>query len=233
MDHLKAFENNGGQFLVSSDQFHSKLRSIKAFVFDWDGVFTDGSKDHELQSSFNEADSMGTNLLRFCFFLKHGNIPFTSIISGENNKAAFTFVNRECFHGNYFKVSNKIDAADHLCKANNISINEIAFVFDDVLDLSIAQKCGLRIFIPRKANPLFNEYVIKNKLADYITASESGQYAVREACELLMGAYGLYDEVIKQRTQFSDKYTQYLALRKATAPKHFTSTEGKISETKI
>ena len=196
MDFLKAFENNGAKLLLSPTGFNIKLQSIKAFVFDWDGVFTDGSKDFELQSRFNEADSMGTNLLRFCFFLKHDKLPITAIISGENNKAAFTFVNRECFHANYFKVSNKIEAANHLCKTFNISLDQIAYVFDDVLDLSIAQCCGLRIFIPRKGNPLFNEYVIKNKLADYITASESGHYAVRETCEFLIGTYKLYDEVI-------------------------------------
>ena len=232
MDFLKTFENNGAKLLMTPNEFHSKLQSIKAFVFDWDGVFTDGGKDYELQSTFNEVDSMGTNLLRFCFFLKHGQIPFTSIISGETNKSAITFVNRECFHAHYFKVSNKTEAANHLCKTYNISIGEIAFVFDDVLDLSIAQNCGLRIFIPRTANPLFNAYVIKNKLADYITASESGQYAVREACELLMGTYGLFDEAIKQRVQFSDKYNEYLKLRRATSTKHFTSLEGIITEAK-
>jgi 3-deoxy-D-manno-octulosonate 8-phosphate phosphatase (KDO 8-P phosphatase) len=232
MDFLKAFEKNGARLLIPENSFHLKLQSVKAFVFDWDGVFTDGGKDHELQSTFNEADSMGTNLLRFCFFIKHGQIPITSIISGENNKTAFTFVNRECFHGNYFKVSNKIDAANHLSKTFNLSVDQIAFVFDDVLDLSIAQSCGLRIFIPRKANPLFNEYVIKNKLADYVTASESGHFAVRESCEFLMGAYGLYDEVVKQRSAFSDKYNEYLQLRKATVPKHFTSSDGSIIEAK-
>ncbi len=232
MDFLKAFENNGAKLLVTSHDFNSKLQSIKVFVFDWDGVFTDGSKDFEMQSRFNEVDSMGTNLLRFCFFLRFNQIPVTAIISGENNRAAFTFVNRECFHANYFKVANKIEAANHLCKTFNISLNEIAYVFDDVLDLSIAQSCGLRIFIPRKGNPLFNEYVIKNKLADYITASESGDYAVRETCELLMGTYKLYDEVIKQRTNYSEKYDQYIQLRRATAVRHFTSVEGIICESK-
>lgn len=230
MSNLKVFENNGGMFLVSESLFTSKLNSIKAFIFDWDGVFTNGEKDHDLQSRFNEIDSMGTNMLRFSFFLKHKQLPVTAVISGENNKAAFTFTTRECFNANYFKVANKTHATKHLCETFGVLPNEIAYVFDDVLDLSIAKECGLRIFIQRKANPLFNEYVVKNKLADYITYSESGNFPVRESCELLMGAYNLFDEAITQRINYSENYAHYIELRRSTKVKHHTITEGKITE---
>lgn len=233
MSNLRGFENNGGKFLISGSLFTSKLNSIKAFIFDWDGVFTNGEKDHDLQSRFSEVDSMGTNMLRFGFFLKHKQLPVTAIISGENNKAAFTFTTRECFNANYFKVANKTDATKHLCETFGVLPNEIAYVFDDVLDLSVAKACGLRIFIRRKANPLFNEYVIKNKLADYITYSESGNYAVRESCELLLGAYNLFDEAITQRINYSENYARYIELRRATKVKHHTITEGKITEVSI
>ncbi|HWY12916.1 MAG TPA: phosphatase [Bacteroidia bacterium] len=228
MSNLKAFENNGGRFLVSESLLTSKLNHIKAFVFDWDGVFTNGEKDHELQSRFNEVDSMGTNMLRFSFFLEHKELPVTAIISGENNKTAFTFATRECFNANYFKIANKTDATKHLCETYGIVPNEIAYVFDDVLDLSIAKECGLRIFISRKSNPLFNEYVVKNKLADYITYSESGNFAVRESCELLMGVYNLHDEAITQRVNYSENYAGYIELRRAVKTKYHTIAEGKI-----
>jgi 3-deoxy-D-manno-octulosonate 8-phosphate phosphatase (KDO 8-P phosphatase) len=230
---LKLFENNGGRFFVEEDAFINKIQVLKAFVFDWDGVFTDGGKDFEMQSRFNEADSMGCNLLRFSYFLKHGKLPATSIISGENNKSAFAFVNRESFHSTYFKIPDKILAADHFCKTHDLSYHEMAYVFDDVLDLSIAKKCGLRIFIPRKANPLLIDFVIKNELADYMTASSSGNCAVREACELIMGTYNLYDTAVRQRIEFSDRYKDYLALRKAVAPEFFTLTNGAITPCKI
>ncbi len=233
MSNLKVFENNGGKFLISESLLVSKLSRIKAFVFDWDGVFTNGEKDDQLQSRFNEVDSMGTNLLRFSFFLKHNQLPITAIISGENNKAAFTFTSRECFNANYFKVANKTDATKHLCETFGILANEIAYVFDDVLDLSVAKECGLRIFIPRKANPLFNDYVIKNKLADYITAAESGNFAVRESSEVLMSCFNLYDEAITQRVNYSDEYSNYITQRRAIKTKYFTISEGRITEVQI
>lgn len=233
MSHLtQIFTEIGGELIFPEATLIEKIKHIKAFVFDWDGVFTDGSKDHLLQSHFNEADSMGTNLLRFSYYLNHKDIPVTAIISGEKNSAAFTFVDRERFHASYSKFSNKLDAAKHLCETHNIKMDQIAYVFDDVLDLSLAEQCGLRVFIPRKANPLFNEYVIKHLLADYVTACTSGEAAVREACELMMGLNGNFDAVISERTKFSKSYQSYLELRRATSPVYYTSQDGAVIEVK-
>jgi 3-deoxy-D-manno-octulosonate 8-phosphate phosphatase (KDO 8-P phosphatase) len=233
MSHLtQLFTEIGGQFITPEAELIEKLKQVKAFVFDWDGVFTNGSKDHLLQSHFNEVDSMGVNLLRFSHYLNHKAIPTTAIISGEKNSAAFTFVDRERFHASYCKFANKTDAAKHLCETHSLKPNQICYMFDDVLDLSLAEVCGLRIFIPRKANPLFNEYVIKNGLTDYVTGASSGALPVREACELLMGLNGNFNEVITERKNFSEIYSSYLALRKATTPVYYTNDNGTMVEVK-
>lgn len=220
----------GGQFLCDEQAFLQKLAGIKAFVFDWDGVFTDAGKDQDMQSRFNEVDSMGTNMLRFSHYLRHGQLPITAIISGENNTAAFRFVDRERFHASYCKVANKTDAAAHLCQAYGLQLKEIAFMFDDVLDVSLAGVCGLRICVPRKNNPLFNNYIIRNSLADYITSAPSGQYVVREACELMMGGYGNFDDTITQRSQFSQNYGAYLELRRNISPQYYMWNKGTIEQ---
>lgn len=225
--------NSNIKFICSKEEIVSKLNSVKAFVFDWDGVFTSGEKDFELQSRFNEIDSMGTNLLRYAYYLKHHHLPLAAIISGENNKAAFTFTNRECFHSSYFKIANKIDAAKHFCLTHNCELKQIAFVFDDVLDLSIAKHCGLRVFISRKSAPYFSDYVLKNNLADIVVDGEATDNPVRLICETLIHTYGLFDEVITQRVEFSESYKNYLSFRKSVSPVYFTAIEGKISETKI
>jgi 3-deoxy-D-manno-octulosonate 8-phosphate phosphatase (KDO 8-P phosphatase) len=233
MSALKVFENNGGKFLVSEASFISKLNSVKAFVFDWDGVFTDGEKDHESNSRFSEVDSMGCNLLRFSYFLKNKEVPLSGMISGENNRTSFMFSAREGFHSNYFKVAKKAEAIQHFCEQHRVLPEEVAYVFDDVLDLSIAKQCGLRIYIPRKANPMLNDYVIRNGLADYMTFSGSGCNPVREACELIITAYGLFNEVIDHRIQYSEHYAAYIAQRRETRTKYFTVSEGKIGETTV
>lgn len=233
MSHLtQLFTEIGGQFITPEADLIEKLKQVKAFVFDWDGVFTNANKDHLMQSKFSEADSMGVNLLRFSYYLNHKAIPVTTIISGEKNNTAFTFVDRECLHASYSKFTNKLDATKHLCKTYNLQPNEICFVFDDVLDLSLAEVCGVRIFVSRNANPLLNEYVIKHYLADYVTGASSGESAVREACELLIGLNGNYNDVVTERKNFSEAYSSYLALRKATIPVYYTNDNGTVVEVK-
>lgn len=234
MSHLsQLFTEIGGQFITPEAELIEKLKHVKAFVFDWDGVFTDANKDHLSQSRFSEADSMGVNLLRFSYYLNQKMVPTTAIISGEKNATAFAFVNRESLHASYSKFMNKLDASKHLCKTYNIQPTEICFVFDDVLDLSLAEICGVRIFVQRNANPLLNEYVIKHYLADYVTGASSGASAVREACELLIGLNGNYSEVVTDRKNFSENYSKYLALRKAVTPVYYASQEGEVVEVKI
>ena len=100
--------------------------------------------------------------------------------------------------------------------------HEVAYVFDDVLDLSIGSVCGVRILVGRSGSPLFTDHRIKGGLVDYITGAKGGDYAVREACELLIGLYGNYDEVISNRTHYAEHYRNYLSQRRAVATQFYT-----------
>ncbi len=42
----------------------------------------------------------------------------------------------------------------HLCEQHKISPADVLFVFDDVLDFSVAKLAGVRFMIGRPANPL-------------------------------------------------------------------------------
>lgn len=227
-DIVEKFTGLGGTFVTSPDAFQKKLGGIKAFVYDWDGVFNNGQKTLGSGSPFSEVDSMGTNLLRFAYFLKTGKLPLSAVISGEKNDSAFSFSERECFHYSFFKTPNKIEALDFICKKQNLQASEIAYMFDDVLDLSIAKVCGLRILVRHRSNVLFEEYCRKNALADYMTASDGSHYAVREACELLMGVYGNFEETLAKRIEFSDQYTQYLQLRRSVKTEMYSVKDGTI-----
>lgn len=227
------YENLGGEFLVPLYKISEKLQSVKAFVFDWDGVFNDGVKQANGSSSFNEIDSMGTNLLRFAYYLRNKQAPVSAIISGEKNETAFFFSRREHFHGSYYKVADKRIALKHLCDEHGLKPGEICYFFDDVLDLPVAAATGLRICIPRRATPLFTQYIKQHHLADYLTGSPSGQYAVREACEMLMAANGVYDQVISLRTNFDDIYKQYIAARNDITTHFYTLSNGQIGQSDL
>lgn len=227
------FKEAGGEFVTPFHSFQEKLNGIKAFIFDWDGVFNDGYKDHQASSNFSEVDAMGTNLMRFSRWLDKHSMPFTAIMSGERNHLSFQFTAREHFHQTYFKVVNKSFAFEHFLTMYDIKATEVAFVFDDVLDLSIASVAGLRLMINRSANPLFKKYVVEKKLADYVTGAHSGNFAVREICELIMGTTGNFNEVVENRFQFSDQYKKYLEERQLIETGYFTWKDNLIQATSI
>lgn len=218
-----------GKFTESELQVAERLKNAKAFIFDWDGVFNNGFKQGQIGSGFSEVDSMGTNLLRFSHYLKSQQLPLTAIISGEKNESAQFFANREHFDFAFYKIAHKIDALNYICKEKNIEPNEVVYFFDDVLDLSIAKVCGLRILIGKSATTLFTNYCIKNQLVDYITANDGSNCGIRESCEMLMSLVGNFDEVLITRTEMGDTYKKYLELRNNCNTQIFTKDkEGKI-----
>lgn len=222
-----------GSFISSILEIRKRLSTIKAFVFDWDGVFNNGEKDAAGSSPFNEIDAMGTNMLRFNYYLTHQKNPITAIITGEQNTAAFTLAKRECFHKVYFKIKHKVQAMEHLCKTYQIQPQEVCFVFDDVLDFSAASVCGLRMMIQRNANPLLIEFAIEKGLVDYCTYNNGSTHAIREIAELLPAIAGNYEATIANRMQFSSTYVDYLAKRNAEKPSFYTINQSQIIEQEI
>lgn len=222
-----------GQFVASPEELKLKLSKIKAFVFDWDGVFNNGQKNENATSFFSEVDAMGTNLLRFNYFQRLHKIPYTAIISGENNSAAYTLAKREHFQAIYYGIKYKALALQHLCMTHHIKPEEVAFVFDDVLDLSMAAKCGLRIMVQRACNPLLVDFAVENNMVDYITAGDGQSHAVREAAELLMGLSDIYKFTIRARLDYTEEYIAYLQNRNQATTVCYTAQAADIVEKQL
>jgi 3-deoxy-D-manno-octulosonate 8-phosphate phosphatase (KDO 8-P phosphatase) len=209
------FVKLGGTFLTPAKQIRSSLTFTKAYVFDWDGVFNDGRKTGETDSTFSEIDSMGINLLRFDYWLRNKRFPHIFVITGMNNKTAAGFAKREHFDGIFHGIRNKREALESICNKYKITAREIAFIFDDVLDIEVAKLSGLSFFIGRKSNPLLTQYIKQNKICNYISALSGENHAIREICELLMGLSGDYNRTLELRIQFNGEYEEYLKKREA------------------
>jgi 3-deoxy-D-manno-octulosonate 8-phosphate phosphatase (KDO 8-P phosphatase) len=210
-----AFTSIGGQFILSPDKIKAKLADIKAFVFDWDGVFNNGFKGENTTGLFSESDSAGLNLMRYSYYRTTKVIPPASIITGENNPAAIFFSKRENFNVVYMQVLNKATAIAHLCSKNNISPSQVACVFDDINDLSMAKVCGLRFMVKKSAAPALEAYAVNNNFCDYITGNEQDKYPIREMCELIMAFNGTYEDSISSRINMDDTYKKFLKQRKS------------------
>jgi 3-deoxy-D-manno-octulosonate 8-phosphate phosphatase (KDO 8-P phosphatase) len=165
------FHAAGGRFVTPVEELTEKLDQCRAIVFDWDGVFNAGRKGHMTSSGFSEADSMGTNMLRYGLWRRLGGLPYSAIISGEDNESAIAFAGREHLTAVYTGIRKKQDVIAHLCDENGLQAQQIACVFDDVNDLPMAAVCGLRLMVRRDASPMFADFVERQKTCDYVTGA--------------------------------------------------------------
>lgn len=211
---IKLFEMGGGEFVSPPSIFIEKLKKVKAVLFDWDGVFNDGFKRGEEGSIFSEVDAMGTNMLRYALWKSRKELPIVAIITGESNPLARLLAEREHFHDVFLLSKSKAIVFLSFCEKYSLKSEEVLFFFDDVLDLEVARQCGSRIMIRRPANPMLNKFAIEYSVADYITACDGGRHGLREGCELVIGLLGLYEDVVKNRSTFSENYNTYVEQRK-------------------
>jgi len=212
---VEKFIAAGGDFVTPVEELTQKLDECFAIVFDWDGVFNAGRKGKSSSSDFSEADSMGTNMLRYGLWRRHSKLPYSAIISGEDNEIAVAFAKREHLTAVYTGIRYKQQVIAQICNEHNLQPEQIACVFDDINDLPMAEICGLRFRVRRTASPLFADFVDRRDFCDYVTGADANGYAVREVCELILGLMDLYEEVVESRIAVDARYEQYFKARQS------------------
>ena len=234
-DIISSYQQQGGVFITPPSVLIEKLSRVKALLFDWDGVFNDGRKTQSTGSGFSEVDAMGLNMLRFSLWLAQtGKLRIPSaIITGETNPSAFAFARREGFDTVYYQMKDKTKALSHFCDKYKLQKNEVAFFFDDILDLSLAKQVGVRMLMQRNNGIAFNQYVAAQGYADYATAGDGGQYGLREASELWMSLNGTLAEVIEKRMEFTGLYAEFIAQRNSVTTDFFQLKGDEIKAVKV
>jgi 3-deoxy-D-manno-octulosonate 8-phosphate phosphatase (KDO 8-P phosphatase) len=161
---------------------------------------------------------MGVNMLRFALWLKNGSEPASAVVTGQLNPHAERFVQRERMHGLYMGFINKPDAFSQFLKDHDLRADEVAFFFDDAIDLPVARLCGLRLLIGRAAGTLFTEHVVARGDADIVTACSGGENGLREATEAVINLLGNFGAVFDHRAAYSPEYQRYLKERNGKVP---------------
>ena len=227
-DLVERFSAAGGCFVTPVEELTHKLEQCRAIVFDWDGVFNAGRKGQSSSSGFSEADSMGTNMLRYGLWRRLGQLPYAAIISGENNESAIAFAEREHLTAVFTGMRDKKQVITHICDNDNLQPEQIACVFDDINDLPMAAECGLRFRVHRKASPMFAEFADRREFCDYVTGANSDSFAVREICELMLGLMGSYTDVVASRVARDARYEDYFTIRQAVVTRLYGQEEETI-----
>jgi 3-deoxy-D-manno-octulosonate 8-phosphate phosphatase (KDO 8-P phosphatase) len=158
----------------------AKMKKIKLFVFDVDGVITDntvwmGRGKTELKR-FNIADGMGVYIAR------RAGIP-TAFISGRPSPATTARVRELGVTDLYQFRGPKRVPFEKLLKKYKIDSKEVAFMGDDVIDVPIMQLAGVAATVPHAP-----DYV--KKYADIVTLHEAGMGAARELVDMVIQAKG-------------------------------------------
>jgi 3-deoxy-D-manno-octulosonate 8-phosphate phosphatase (KDO 8-P phosphatase) len=158
----------------------AKAKNIKLLVCDVDGVFSDGriylGNEGEELKAFHTKDGFGIKALG-------ASGIDVAIITGRRSQIVITRMKalnvRHIIQGE----EDKLPALKTLAQQQQIELSEIAYIGDDVPDLTCIKNVGLGIAV-RDAHPS----VLSG--ADYTTYTLGGFGAVREICDLIMQCQG-------------------------------------------
>lgn len=164
----------------------TQLTDIRLLLLDVDGVLTDGSITYtdtgEQIKSFNSKDGLGIRLLMDAGI--HVGIV-TARISGALRHRCDNLGITLVFDG----AGDKARALASISASTQISAAHIAFMGDDLLDLPAMTRAGFAFTVADAPDE------VKDR-ADMITDLPGGKGAVRQVCEAILKAKGLWETSI-------------------------------------
>ena len=154
--------------------------NIKLVGTDIDGVWTDArmyySADGDIMKSFSTYDGMGVQLLR------EAGIPLI-IMTSENTGIVAKRAQKLGINRVYQGENEKLKRLKEVCAELDITLDEVAYIGDDVNDIEISKLVGL------SASPLDGVTQFK-KNVDYICKNRGGNGAFREFVDLIIISRG-------------------------------------------
>ena len=169
-----------------------RARRVKVLLYDVDGVLTNGditiipSPDgHATEiKSFSAHDGMGIGIARLAG-LKIGWVTKrqSAVVAIRARDLRIDHV----YQGQHYKV----EALDKIIAAEGCTLDEIAYVGDDIIDLPVMRKVGFAISTA-------NARIQAKTAAHYITPNPGGQGAGRDAIDFILTAKGVLDQTIEQ-----------------------------------
>ena len=176
-----AMKARSGQTPARTRRLTGMLKKIRLFATDVDGVLTDGglyySDSGEQTKKFNVWDGLGLVLLK-----RAGLV--TAVITMDQtplvNVRAAKLGIAEIHQG----VQDKLTVLKELSLKYGIRFEEMAYVGDDVPDVSALQAVGFSAAPANAREPV-------RKKVRYVCKAKGGEGAVREVADLILAAQGL------------------------------------------
>lgn len=160
----------------------------KLFITDIDGVWTDGgmyyTADGDIMKRFCVKDGWGV------IFLRGLGIP-VAIMTGENSPVVAKRAEKLKIERCYLGVKSKLDLAREVCGELGITLGDVAFIGDDINDLSLLREVG---FSGCPANT--PDYV--RNIVKFPGKVHGGHGAFREFVETILSREGILESVIEK-----------------------------------
>ncbi|QCR23684.1 HAD family hydrolase [Pontibacter sp. SGAir0037] len=152
------------------------LTRINTFIFDVDGVLTDGAlyvfADGEKVRAFNIKDG---------FAMKHALRQGyrVAIISGKNEPGVRVRLEELGIEDIYLGAEDKVDVFEDYIYLQGIHPATVAYMGDDMPDLEVMQRCGVRACPADAADDI-------REISTFISTKGGGKGAARELIEKIM-----------------------------------------------
>lgn len=156
------------------------LNQIKCFVFDVDGVLTDGSiqisTQGELLRTMNMKDGYAMKAAQQAGYT-------VCIISGGKNEGVRSRLRGLGLTDIYLGVDDKVEQLDEFLDIYNISRDEVLYMGDDIPDYYVMQDVGLPCCPQDAAAEV-------KAISKYISHKKGGKGCVRDVIEQVMKIQG-------------------------------------------
>ncbi|MDY6971442.1 MAG: HAD hydrolase family protein [Thermodesulfobacteriota bacterium] len=154
----------------------ARAAEIKILFLDVDGVMTDGkitiTDRGEETKSFDVKDGQGLKMLMA------GDVEVV-LVTGRSSPIVEQRARDLGIEEVYQGITDKGAICEELTRVKGLKEKEVCSMGDDLPDLAMFVKAGLRIAVADAVKEV-------RKAADFITTSKGGSGAVREACELIL-----------------------------------------------
>ncbi len=167
--------------------FKEDIARTEAFVFDIDGVFTDGSiiplADGDYMRSYNAKDGYAVS-----YAIKHGYKIF--IITGGRGDIVYKRFSYLGVTELHLGVSDKIAVLDDIIKRHGLNPDNIVFMGDDIPDLECMRTVGIPV-CPADASCEIIE------ASRYVSEFGGGRGCVRDIIEQVLRAQDAWAKDLK------------------------------------
>ncbi|MEO8884688.1 MAG: HAD-IIIA family hydrolase [Mucilaginibacter sp.] len=162
------------------ESFLSKLQDITTFVFDVDGVLTDGSvfvsENGEQSRAFNIKDGYALQLAVKCGY----NV---CAISGSRSKSAIHRLNSLGIKDVYMGVHTKITKFKVYLEEKSIRTGHVLYMGDDIPDLAVMKLAGLPVCPADAVEEI-------KALSAYVSPFDGGRGCARDVIEKVLKVQG-------------------------------------------